>query len=868
MIPAPFVISVVSAVYDVARYLPEFLASLENQRGVDVGTVELVAVDDGSCDDSLEVLRRWQARGTLRMTVLTKPNGGQGSARNLGLEHATGEWVTFTDPDDTLDPDYLASVLRFVAEHPDVELVATNRVFHDDATGELSDTHGLRQMFADGDRLVDLERAPERFHGSAPAAFLKRARIAEQGLRFDDRVRPNFEDGHFCTRYLLACPAPLVGFVASAVYRYRKRSDGSSTLQNSVVQRERYTNVPRYGYLDVIERSRERFGHTPEWVQNYVLYELSWYFSSEDSPGGSATAAVGAVAEEFLEVLGRIRAHLDPDVIAAFRVRWLQPIWRQVLIHGLGDEPWRSTCAVMEVVDPDRRLVKVLHRFTGPEPAVEYICDGVRTEPVFTKLRRHVYFDRTLMWERISWLPADATLRVRVGGHLLELRRWWYGAVQTSAEPIPPPAPKRETLLGVALEEPSRVVSAVRRRAVRRLAASSPVRHRYAQAWVLMDRVHDADDSAEHLFGYLREHRPDVNAWFTVEAGTPDFERLRAGPHGDRVVAHGSQQWELLMLNCRHLVSSHIDVPVHQPPTIIQLLRPAKPSWKFTFLQHGVIKDDLSRWLNAKAVDLFVTSTSGEYASIAGDGTPYTFSAKEVRLTGLPRFDRLRRIAASVPPGERDLVLVAPTWRHWLLPPLEKGSQRRAVRTDFLDTQYARCWLAVLRSDELAALAKEHGLRIGFLPHPNLQSVLPMLDLPGYVEPLTFEGAGVQKLFASAAVLLTDYSSMAFNTAYVDRPVVYFQFDADLVVSGGHVGRAGYFDYERDGFGPVTTTATDAVAAIGEIVERGCTPAPEYAERIERTFVQRDGRCCERVVHEIEQLTRPVPRPAPAPAPA
>ncbi|MFN0283284.1 MAG: glycosyltransferase family 2 protein, partial [Kineosporiaceae bacterium] len=98
MIPAPFVISVVSAVYDVARYLPEFLASLENQRGVDVGTVELVAVDDGSCDDSLEVLRRWQARGTLRMTVLTKPNGGQGSARNLGLEHATGEWVTFTDP--------------------------------------------------------------------------------------------------------------------------------------------------------------------------------------------------------------------------------------------------------------------------------------------------------------------------------------------------------------------------------------------------------------------------------------------------------------------------------------------------------------------------------------------------------------------------------------------------------------------------------------------------------------------------------------------------------------------------------------------------------------------------------------------------
>jgi glycosyltransferase involved in cell wall biosynthesis len=509
-----FDVSIVTAVYDVARYLPEFFTSIADQRGVPLDRVEIVAVDDGSTDESLATLRKWQQRLPIHMTVLTKTNGGQGSARNLGLAHASGEWVTFTDPDDTLEPDYLANVLRFIREHPQVEMVATNRVFVDDATGERSDSHGLRQMFADGDRLVDLDRAPEYFHGSAPAAFLKRARIAELGLEFDHRIRPNFEDGHFCTRYLLGCPAPYVGFVASAVYLYRKRSDGSSTLQNSVMQAERYTHVPRYGYLDVITHGLERFGHTPEWVQNFVIYELSWYFSSEDSPGGTATAATGDVAKDFLDVLTEIRAHLDPEVIASFRVRWLQPIWRQILLHGLSDVPWHSECAVMEVVDADQGLVKVLHRYTGPEPEVEYVSGGVPVTPLHTKVRAHLYFDRVLMWERISWLPSDAALRVRVAGTLLELRRWWYGAVATSADPVPKPAPPRETMLQVALEEPSRVVSSVRRRAVRRLAKTSPVRRRYAQAWVLMDRIHDADDSGEHLFRHLREHRPEINAWF------------------------------------------------------------------------------------------------------------------------------------------------------------------------------------------------------------------------------------------------------------------------------------------------------------------------------------------------------------------
>ncbi len=378
---APITVSVVTAVYNVARYLPDFFGSLEAQRAVTPDLVEIIAVDDGSTDDSFELLRQWQRRPGLKMTVLQQENEGQGSARNLGLEHATGDWVTFTDPDDTLAPDYLANVLRFIREHPGVELVATNRLIHDDETGVVSDTHGLRWMFARGDRLVDLNHASDLFHGSAPAAFLRRSRIVAQSLQFDSRIRPNFEDGHFCTRYLLGCPAPVVGFVASAGYFYRKRADGSSTLQNSVAQVQRYTQVPRLGYLDVMVRARARFGRVPEWVQNFIVYELSWYFSSEDLPGGTATAAVGPVAEQFVEILTELRAQIDAEVIASFKARWLNPVWRQILLHGLTPGEWHSECAVMEQVDAEQGLVKVLHRFTGPQPRVEYVSGGFPVAP-------------------------------------------------------------------------------------------------------------------------------------------------------------------------------------------------------------------------------------------------------------------------------------------------------------------------------------------------------------------------------------------------------------------------------------------------------------------------------------------------------
>jgi CDP-glycerol glycerophosphotransferase (TagB/SpsB family) len=167
--------------------------------------------------------------------------------------------------------------------------------------------------------------------------------------------------------------------------------------------------------------------------------------------------------------------------------------------------------------------------------------------------------------------------------------------------------------------------------------------------------------------------------------------------------------------------------------------------------------------------------------------------------------------------------------------------------------------MAFLTDDRLRVLSEQHGLRIGFLPHPNIQPALNRMTLPPHVQALTFADQDVQQLIARSALMVTDYSSMAFNAAYLDRPVVYFQFDADLVNQGAHIGRPGYFDYTEHGFGPVTNTLDHTIAAVTTIIDHGAVPTPTYQHRIETTFTQRDGHCCERTTHAIEQLTPPPP---------
>ena len=404
--------SIISAVYNVSTYLPDFIASVDAQ-AFPAERLEVIAVDDGSTDESLALLRDWERRRPGVVRVLTKQNGGQSTARNLGLEVARGEWVTFTDPDDVIEPDYLSEVDAFLRANPETLLVGTNRVMLNDATGELTDNHPLRMHFREGNRLRNLDELPKYFHGSAPAAFFRlsliaAARPAVRPLACGPTSRTGTSAAATCS----PAESPEVGFVATARYHYRKRQNASSTLQTSLVDPDRYTKVLRNGYLSLLRDTAAERGEAPEWLQNYVLYELSWYFSSQDAGSGVLTAATGEVADEFHDLMRQITELLSDDVIASFDIRPLKRIWKEILLHSYRPEPWHTPFAVHGGAGqrPGAGQGQLpLHR-RAARARRSWAVAG-RSAPRHAKVRDMSYHGRTLLHERVVWLPLKLLRR-------------------------------------------------------------------------------------------------------------------------------------------------------------------------------------------------------------------------------------------------------------------------------------------------------------------------------------------------------------------------------------------------------------------------------------------------------------------------
>ena len=124
-------VSVIVPVYNKEKYLNRCLESLLNQTYTNL---EIILVDDGSTDGSLVVCQEY-AKKDSRIKVLAKKNGGVSSARNCGLEHSTGEWIAFVDPDDWLNLQYFELLMESAEQyHAEIVCCFANDIYEKNNT--------------------------------------------------------------------------------------------------------------------------------------------------------------------------------------------------------------------------------------------------------------------------------------------------------------------------------------------------------------------------------------------------------------------------------------------------------------------------------------------------------------------------------------------------------------------------------------------------------------------------------------------------------------------------------------------------------------------------------------------------------------
>ena len=867
------------------------------------GIFEIILVDDGSDDGSAEICDEY-ARKYPFIKVLHKENGGVSSARNAGIAIAQGKYITFPDSDDKLSETVLEDCFTFFEEHEhEVAIVTYPLRFFDAQTGD----HWTTYRFEEGTRILDMQGEWDKPQYFTAAAFFKTDFIREH-ITFDSNLI-NGEDIKFVNEVLYRDTAK-IGLISTCTYWYRRRSSGEqSAIQRSKTTEKYYTPYITYVLGTLMSEAKAVYGTVPKFVQYTVMGQLQWRLRS-DGDGKIARSVIGE--DGFSEYTSRIKElirQIDTDVLMGQKQLFREHLYYLGRIKT-NDHPQRviddenisyyfdgcycsdaASCYLkIEFMTIKDGIIRLECSSANLEPDCKnWILSGEAKIPVETYGKRDA--DVKVLGENALYVETF-TAEIPLG--TLDCSELYFGSSVGGTDVI-----KTNIVLGkfmpiskaysksyysegnwtVRLEENKLCIwnmtslaelpdfeqefvnqilhrnkgdkafeeaIDIRKQALNRRAWNRNGR----QLWLISDRYRNADDNGEALFEFLlkKENLP-ADIYFVLAEDSVDYERLS---QTGKVVIQDSKEHMLLHLTADCIISSQADEyvidPVWRKDDLKFVYKDLYCRKRYVFLQHGVIKDDLSSWLNRynKNIDGFICSAYKEAQSIRDYDYYYD---EQVWLTGLPRYDRLYH-------NEQKYILVMPTWRKWLMQDFnaaDSDSDAVKVREDITETEFFRFYNALLNNTELLDACEKYSYTLCFMPHTNLRECMQRFDHDERVVFFDFDKK-YRDAFAEADLLITDYSSTAMDFAYLRKPVIYAQFDKERFTSGEHTYQAGYFEYERDGFGEVVYELDGLVKETIECMKNECKLEEKYRERIDSFFAYNDRNNCQRAYERIADL--------------
>lgn len=347
--------------------------------------------------------------------------------------------------------------------------------------------------------------------------------------------------------------------------------------------------------------------------------------------------------------------------------------------------------------------------------------------------------------------------------------------------------------------------------------------------WLICEDGTTARDNGYHFFKYIREKHPDDYCFYVISKKASDYNKIKE--YGNVIEFKSVKHW-LFYLSAEYNISIH----KHGNPCrsffyFIHVI--CKLYNNRVFLQHGVTKDDMpfAYYKNAR-FRYFICSAQREFEFIRDT---FGYPKGYVINTGLTRFDNLHDININ-----KKQILIMPTWRNWFGGKTEFDNNIEL----FKKTEYFKNWNSFITDKEFNDFIKKQNLTVYFYPHQHMQKFLELFKTNNdNIKIVDNSIIDIQTLLKESALLITDYSSVFMDFAYMQKPTLYFQFDEDEFRKN-HLQK-GYFDYREDGFGPVVTQKNDVVKEFKKIYINGTDK--KYKQRMDDFFEIRDNQNSKRL---------------------
>lgn len=869
--------TVIVPVYKVEDYLKETLDSVIEQ---DIGfekNIQIVIVNDGSPDNSEKICLEYVEKYPENIKYIYQENSGVSAARNNGLNYVEGKYINFLDSDDKWEKDVFRKAWKMFEEHDDIDVIGVRQKFFEASNGYPS----LDFKF-DKDKVVDIFNYYNHIQLSVTSGFYRTSAIGD--IRYDTRVKYS-EDSKFINEVIMQkCK---IGIIASSLHLYRKRFSENSAIQTKNFKDDWYIQTPELCYKHAFELSKEKFGYIIPYAQYYIAYDYQWRIK-EAIPETISKEVVDRYLKTTRELLSQVddKVLLSPDRLTPeLRIELLKFKYGEDIVKEF---KYSNHCIeynniplynllrnnVLELTQfkttDDKLSIKGLIHFNIPKEkyniyAVINNKERIKLELEDTKLKERKMFNKTYMSARGFELEINSK-KVEQIHFVLEYDEHYETIINFLTGPHSKISSKtkvyyndgvriyyyynkrikikKNTLknrLYMSLRNTKYNIQKKKYKTILiRMLYSLLNTFKRKNIWIITDRQSVANDNGYALFKHISNNKiKNTKVYFAITKDSKDLKKVK---ETGKYLFFNSLKYKLYFLLADKIISSQADNWTQNPFGNNHNYYHDLYKNKFMFLQHGIIKDDLSTWLNKyeKDFEIFVTSTNDEYKSIING--KYGFSKDVVKLTGLPRYDLLNN-------EQEKIILFMPTWRTNLTTATDTKTGKRKHYQGFEKSEYCKFYNELINDEKLLKTMKNNGYIGKFISHPCHDANIK--DFKGN-EIIKIEkvGASYSELFSKGCLLVTDYSSVVFDFAYLNKPVIYCQFDETSFFEQ-QIYDKGYFDYKKHGFGPVTNNHEETVEEIIKLINQECKIEKKYKERISKTYKYNDKNNCQRVLEEI-----------------
>ena len=891
-----FLFSVIMPIYNVEDYIEEAISSLVNQT-IGFDKIQIIMINDGSPDNSEAVCLKYKEQYPDNIVYKKIPNGGVSNARNTAFQYVDAKYITFLDPDDKWELSSFENAYKFFEEHYDEIDVLASRIKFFEGCNYF---HSLDYKFQNGTRIFELENKEELFsiQPTAKTTFIKSDALGD--IRFDSRLKIG-EEFVFINKIMLK--KKKLGLICESLYFYRRRNQGDSSSSNRILDKSFYINSLVYYHMELMKYCEEMYGEVILYVQSMIAYDLFWRIGYDHY----LKVLDEKEQREYFELAKILLGKIDDYILLnnpkhktmykrneAFKIKYGKELFELIDFDAESgslyyEDAWSLVlpkqkgivCEIASLGIKDDNIfvdvfvaqwifrctkngeVKFKLRFGNQEATPElvpydpynvvkktghasyhYVCkckfdlkyvneSGTAFKPYFSFGEK----ETSVSMSYSKFVPTRNLFRPSYKAYGKYIVRCMRKAIKVS---VP-----KDLKAYVENAEKACVdyLKEIGRDDLAEIRAGFPKfkkeQEKKGSVWLFSDRIDNAGDSGEVVFKYISEHTPNgVRPIFTIGRAASDEVKNRLEAIGE-VVYFEDTEFKYYFLLADKIVSSSageftINAFEDDRPYFVDMYH-----FDFYFMNHGVNCGDCSAWLNRynKNIKIFFNTGVNERQAII-DGR-YNMTADQCVITGLPRFDALYD-------DRKKQLLVLPSWRKSI-----KGAyddKTSSVYYDgFVNTDYYKFYNGLINDERLLAKMREKGYTGLFCLHPIFRK--QAVDFQKNDVFAINEGfIDYNKVFAESSVMVTDYSTIAFDFAYLKKPIVYTQFDKEEFYKTQTYDK-GFFEYERDGFGPVCYDLDSAVDALIKIIDKDCEN--DYIDRVTNFFVNIDKNNSKRVIDAV-----------------